>query len=125
MTLVELLVTMSGVAAMGLVAWFFWGPRGEGVRAALTSEGRQEAVILVKGGYTPDIIIAEAGTPLRLTFLREESAACSETVLFPDFGRSVELPEGQAVEVDLLPEHPGEYGFACQMGMLRGTLVVR
>ena len=121
----EILVTLSGGLAIVGVAWFFWGPRGEGVRAARTSWGRQEAMVLVKGGYTPDVIVVDAGAPVRLTFRREESSPCSEMVFFPDFGRSARLPEGEAVTLDLMPERPGEYGFSCQMGMLRGTLVVR
>ena len=45
-------------------------------------------------------------------------------VLFGDFGKSAKLPTGETVRVELLPEQPGEYEFACQMGMLRGKLVV-
>jgi plastocyanin domain-containing protein len=81
-------------------------------------------MILVKGGYTPDVIVVEHGKPVRLTFRREETAACSEMVVFGDFGKSARLPEGELVAVELLPEQPGAYAFACQMGMLRGTLIV-
>jgi len=78
----------------------------------------------VKGGYTPDIIVVKAGRPVRLRFTRQESSACSEMVLFPDFNRSAHLPEGEEVAVEFTPEKPGEYGFQCQMGMLRGKLIV-
>lgn len=121
----ELAVTVGGALAGLAVAWFFWGPRRAGVSAALTSSGRQEAMILVKGGYTPDVIVVERDKPVRLTFRREETAACSEMVLFPDFDRSARLPEGEEVAVELEPHEPGEYEFSCQMGMLRGKLVVR
>lgn len=121
----QIAVTISGVVAIAGVAWFFWGPRGAGVTAALTSSGRQEAMILVKGGYTPDVIVVDRGRPVRLVFRREETAACSEMVLFPDFDRSAKLPEGEEVPVEFVPEEPGEYEFSCQMGMLRGKLVVR
>ena len=107
------------------IAWFFWGPRAGAAAAAASASGRQEATILVKGGYSPDTIVAEAGRPLRLTFLRQESAACSEMVLFPDFGRSAQLPEGETVTIDIELDEPGEYEFSCQMGMLRGRLIVR
>ena len=121
----ELIVTLAGLLAIAGVAWFFWGPRGGGVKAALTSGGVQEAMILVKGGYTPDTIVVDAGAPVRLNFRREETAACSERVLFPAFGRSADLPEGEVVPIDLTPEQPGEYGFECGMGMLHGRLIVR
>ena len=67
----QLIVTLAGLMAIAGVAWFFWGPRGEGVKAALTSAGVQEAMILVKGGYTPDTVVVEAGTPVRLNFRRD------------------------------------------------------
>ena len=45
-------------------------------------------------------------------------------VLFPDFNKSAKLPEGQDVMVEIMPDKPGEYGFQCQMGMIRGKLIV-
>ena len=125
MSAAEIIVTLGGLLAIAGVAWFFWGPREAGVRAALTSDGVQEAMILVKGGYTPDAIVVEAGKPVRLNFRRDETAACSERVLFPAFGRSADLPEGEVVPVELTPEEPGEYGFECGMGMLHGRLIAR
>ena len=79
--------------------------------------------IRVRGGYTPDVIVVKAGQPVRLNFLRQESAVCSEMVLFLDFQKSARLPEGQEVTLELTPERPGEYEFQCQMGMLRGKLI--
>jgi plastocyanin domain-containing protein len=121
----EILVTLGGLVTIGAIARFFWGPRGDGVRAALTSSGHQELMVLVKGGYTPDTIDVQAGIPVRLNFRRDESAACTETVVFPEFGRSVALPEGETVPVEFTPERAGEYAFHCQMGMVRGRLLVR
>jgi plastocyanin domain-containing protein len=105
--------------------WYFWLKRAQGTPAAQTAAGYQEAMVLVKGGYSPDVIVVEHGKPVRLNFRREETAACSEMVLFPDFNKSAHLPAGKIVAVELLPEKPGEYGFACQMNMLRGKLIVR
>ena len=93
-------------------------------RAAGAAPGR-EVRVRVLGGYMPDTIRAEAGVPLRIVFRREESAACSEQVVFPAFGKSATLPAGEKVAVDLLPEEPGEYEFTCAMNMLHGKLVVR
>jgi plastocyanin domain-containing protein len=124
MNVTDVLVILGGLAVILGIAWFFWGPRRAGTRAATTSSGYQEAMILVKGGYTPDVIVVQHGRPVRLRFRREETAACSEMVVFGDFGKSVRLPEGETVSIELLPEQPGTYEFACQMGMLRGHLVV-
>ena len=124
MTPDQILVTIAGILAAAGVAWFFWGPRRAGLAAVLTSAGRQEATIVVKGAYSPDVIVVERGKPVRLNFLRQETAACSEEVVFPDFARRAQLPEGELVPVDFVPEAAGEYEFTCGMGMLRGKLVV-
>ncbi|MHB1568972.1 MAG: cupredoxin domain-containing protein [Solirubrobacteraceae bacterium] len=125
MSIAQIIVTAAGLAAITGVAWFFWGPRGAGVTAGVTSSGFQEAMILVKGAYRPDVIVVQHGKPVRLTFRREETAACSEKVLLPDFHRSADLPEGEQVPIEFTPEVPGEYEFTCGMGMLRGKLVVQ
>ena len=86
---------------------------------------RQAAVkVRVRGGYHPDVIYATAGYPIRITFRREETAACSASVVFPDFGKSVTLPPHVDVTVELIPETPGIYPFTCQAGILTGRLVV-
>lgn len=86
---------------------------------------RQTTVrIRVKGGFEPDTVLARANEPLRLVFRREETAACSERVVFPELGRSAALPPFQDVSLELHPERPGEYEFTCQLGVLRGLLVV-
>ena len=120
----QLSVTIAGVLLVSFIVWFFWLKRSQGVRATETSGGYQEAMILVKGGYTPDTIIVRAGRPVRLNFRREETATCSDKVIFADFDKSAELPTGETVTVELLPKDPGEFTFACPMGMFRGKLIV-
>lgn len=118
------IVLVAGLALVAFIVWFFWLKRSKGVRAPETSDGHQEVMILVKGGYTPDTVIVRRGKPVRLNFRREETASCSEKVVFDEFGKSTDLPTGQTVPVEFVPVKPGEYEFACQMGMFRGRLVV-
>lgn len=80
--------------------------------------------VRVRGGYSPDTVYGRVGEPLRIVFRREETAACSERVVFPEFGKSAMLPPYQDVAVELRPESAGEYEFTCQMGMLHGRLIV-
>ena len=124
MTWDRALVDATGLALIALIVWFFWLKRTPGVRAALTSGGDQEQMVLVRGGYTPDVIVVQAGKPVRLSFVRQESASCSEQVLLPAWGKSAALPEGETVRVEFLPKERGEFEFACQMGMFRGKLIV-
>lgn len=125
MTADRILVDLVGLGLIVFIVWFFWLVKARGARAAVTSGGYQEQMVLVKGGYTPDVIVVEAGKPVRLNFVRQESASCSEMVLLPAFNKSARLPEGEMVPVEFLPKEPGEYEFACQMGMFRGKLIVQ
>src|SRR4030067_1600883 len=117
MTPDKVVVTLLGVAAIPAIVWFFWMVKKPGVKAGLTSGGYQEAMVLVKGGYTPDVIVVERGKPVRLNFVRTESASCSEMVLFPDFKKSARLPEGETVPLEFLPDRTGELEFQGQVGM--------
>lgn len=118
------IVTVLGLALIGFIVWFFWLKKSKGTAASVGSSGVQEAMILVKGGYTPDVIVVKAGRPVRLNFRREETASCSEMLLLPAFSKSVKLPTGENVAVEFTPDKPGEYPFSCQMGMFRGHLIV-
>lgn len=124
MTTPQIVVTLSGFALTMLIIWYFWFAPKARTRAAVSGSGAQEVAVTVKGGYTPDVIVVQKGRPVRFTFTRQESSACSEKVLFPDFSQSALLPEGEQVMLEFTPEKAGEYGFQCQMGMLRGKLIV-
>ena len=115
-------VELAVAASIAWVVWFFWLSEKKAVRAAVAG-GVQEVRVRVKGGYDPDVIVVESGRPVKLHFNRQETAACSEMVVFPDFGVSRQLPAGEVVTIELTPVQPGEYDFACQMGMLRGKLI--
>lgn len=70
------------------------------------------------------MIVVRQGRPVRIEFFRDETASCSEQVVFPDFGVVRDLPAFRATTVELLPEEAGEFPFTCGMRMLRGRLVV-
>ena len=124
MTAAQIVVTASGVAAIVWVLWYFLWSRGRPSAAAVASGGVQEVRVTVKGGYTPDTIVVQAGTPVRLQFYRDETAACSERVVFERLGIDQALPAFQTTTVEFTPDQPGEYPFRCGMSVLRGVLVV-
>lgn len=123
MNVTQISVLLVALALSILVIWFFFFSEKKGTRLA-ASEGVQETNVIVKGGYSPDVLVVKAGQPVRLNFNRQESASCSEMVLFPDFDKSAKLPEGEIVPIEFTPEKPGEYDFQCQMGMFHGKLIV-
>lgn len=120
----EIIVLAGGLAAIAWVIWFFFLGERERVRAVAGSEGVQEIKVLVKGGYDPDVIVVERGRPVRLDFYRDETASCSDTVVFGDFGIARPLPAFQTTPVEFTPEKPGEFTFTCGMNMMRGKLIV-
>lgn len=124
MSTAQIVVIVLGIVLTILIAWYFWFAPKAQTHAAVSESGAQEVAVTVKGGYTPDVIVVRKGRPVRLTFTRQESSACSEQVLFPDFNKNAVLPEGKPVTLEFTPDKPGEYGFQCQMGMLRGKLIV-
>lgn len=124
MTTAQLIVNVAGVALIAAIVWYFWLYRKEGVQVAEMA-GVQQATIRVKGGYDPDVIVVKKGKPVRLQFSREESSLCSEMVIFDRIGQSAKLPEGEIVNIDFTPTEVGEIPFQCQMGMLRGKVVVQ
>lgn len=123
MTPTQWMVNLAGLSAIAWIVWYFWLQRKEGISAAVVG-GIQEVAVTVKGGYTPDVIVVKAGTLVRLNFTRQESSMCSEMVVFDGIDRSAKLPEGETVPVEFTPASPGEIPFQCQMGMLRGKVVV-
>ncbi|GBD92139.1 hypothetical protein BMS3Abin04_02873 [bacterium BMS3Abin04] len=124
MAIDQIIVIIVGVGLSVLVAWYFWFSEKKGVKIQSSDTGVQEAVIKVKGGYTPDVLIFEAGKPIKLNFIREETAACSEEVIFSDLGKKATLTPFKTIPVELKIDKPGEYNFQCGMGMLHGKLII-
>lgn len=120
----EIFVMISGLLLIATVLWYFFGKR-EGTTATTTDSGVQEIKITVKGGYDPDLIVVRQGKPVLLNFYRDETASCSEQVVFSDFGIVRDLPAYTTTSIEFTPSEAGEYNFACGMGMLRGKVLVK
>ena len=120
----EILVVIAGAAAIAGVLWYFFGKR-DGVAARADERGVQEVKITVKGGYSPDVVVVKQGRPVRLDFYRDETASCSEQVVFGDFGIARDLPAFTTTPIEFTPQKPGEFTWTCGMNMLRGKLVVQ
>jgi P-type Cu+ transporter len=118
----EIIVTVAGGTLIGALGWFFFGPKDSSraeVRGAV-----QEVDVTVRGGYSPSVISAREGIPLRVTFDRQEQGECTSEVVFPDFRLRQALPAFSRTTVELLPARSGEFTFACGMNMVHGRLIV-
>ncbi|HSR22027.1 MAG TPA: heavy metal translocating P-type ATPase, partial [Candidatus Eisenbacteria bacterium] len=122
MTGPDVFVVVAALVLSGALAWFFFGPRR--ARAAELVGDLQEVRVTVRGGYSPDLVRVRQGVPLRIVFDRQESGDCTSRVVFPDFAVNRPLPAFAQTAVQLVPDRAGEFGFACGMNMVHGTLVV-
>ncbi len=119
----EIFVLVAAAALIAFVLWYFFGER-EAVAASVTDGGVQEIKVTVKGGYSPDVIVVKQGLPVKLDFYRDETASCTEQVIFGDFGIARDLPSFRTTSIEFTPDKVGEFIFACGMNMVRGKLVV-
>lgn len=120
----QILVTAFGVLLIILVNWYFFFSKGKTTRARAETGGTQQVKVIVKGGYSPDVIVVKRGIPVRIDFYRDETAECSDTIVFGDFNIRRPLPAFRTTPVEFIPEKPGEYTFTCGMGMMKGRLIV-
>jgi Cu+-exporting ATPase len=122
MTGADITVLVLSVLAIAGLGWYFFAPRKG--RIAELGEGVQKIAVMVKGGYSPDLIHVRQGVPLEIEFDRRESGECTNRVVFADLGVNAGLPAHAKTTVRLRPDRAGTFGFACGMNMVHGTLIV-
>jgi plastocyanin domain-containing protein len=124
MTVVEVVVTLCGLAAIAWVNWYFFLAGRDGPVAVAGGNGVQRTRVVVNGGYAPSTIRVEPGRRVRLEFDRQETSGCTEEVVLPEFGIRTYLPAHKITAVEFTPTKPGRYEFTCGMAMVRGTILV-
>jgi P-type Cu+ transporter len=120
--IVTVFVIAAAVVLTGLLAWYFFAPKAS--KRAAVDGGVQTQTVVVRGGYSPSVVEVVQGVPTRLLFDRQETGDCSSRVVFPDFKVNQNLPAFATTAVEFTPETVGEFGFACGMNMLHGTVRV-
>jgi Cu+-exporting ATPase len=122
MNTADVLVVLVSAGLIGVLGWFFFGPRR--TRSARVDDGVQRVEVTVGGGYSPDVIRLRQGVPVEMVFDRQESGECTSRVVFPDLQVSAALPAYARTTVRLMPRTAGSFGFACGMNMIHGRLIV-
>jgi plastocyanin domain-containing protein len=117
----DAVVNAVGLAVIGFIVWWFWLSRPTARRA----DDAPITITAEDGVYTPAHIEVGRDRPIVLRFLRKDPSPCAAKVIFTELGVSAELPVGEAREVRLGPQQPGDYEFACEMHMYRGVLSVK
>jgi plastocyanin domain-containing protein len=79
---------------------------------------------VTKDGFVPSTVTVKHGKPVKLVVTRKVEKTCVTDIVSKDLGVNQALPLDKPVTVKVTPREPGEYRFACAMGMVGGTLKV-
>jgi len=96
-------IALGGLFLIGAQLWWFLGSKPKSQKAEI-SEGVQEVMITVDGGYVPSLVTVKRGQPIRLQFNRRDPSSCLEKVLFPDFHVAQDLVLNQTTPVEFTLE---------------------
>ncbi|HSH31201.1 MAG TPA: cupredoxin domain-containing protein [Candidatus Saccharimonadales bacterium] len=121
----KIIVLISSAALVGLIIWWFFARPQSEVVAASGDDRQQSVEITVEGGYSPQVVSLRQGVPAKLVFTRRDKSSCLEEVVLPDFGIRQKLPVDQPYEINLTPDKPGQFQYACGMNMFFGTIEVK
>lgn len=113
----KIMVTVSGIAGIAGIYWFFFGKKEEYVNAS------DRWTIIVEGGYKPNVIKIFKDKPATLTFVRKDANSCLEEIVFPDYKIKEYLPLNKEVTVTLPAPHKLS-GFHCGMSMFHGRIEI-
>ncbi len=119
MTLDKIIVTILGVLGIAFTYWFF-----------LMKKSKETTVvdyvdIIVKGGYSPEVISIPKDKTTRINFIRKDPNSCLEEVVLGDFKIRKYLPLNQKVTIKLTPQRSGEFKYSCGMNMYHGKIIVK
>lgn len=120
----QLMLLIAGIVAIAWVNWYFFMAPKAAVVAKASAGGGQRVSITVEGGYSPSVVRARKGQPLRLIFDRKEKSPCSDEVVMSEFGVRRFLKPFEKTVIDITPSKAGTFEFACGMSMLRGQIEV-
>ncbi len=128
LTSIEVLVLVGGIGLMGLIGYYFFGPKEE-FDSVNISKNKQIAKIIVDAAYIPSEIRLKVGIPTEIEFERKDRGDCTEWVIISmptKEGQETKsrLPEGETTKVEFIPTEKGTFKFSCGMGMVHGKIIV-
>lgn len=119
MTFDKILITVLGSLGIAFTYWYFLMKKETVVTV------NNSVDILVKGGYSPDVISVVLGKPTTLRFLRKDPSSCLEEVVLPDFKIRQFLPMNKKTSITITPQQKGTFEIVCGMNMFHGKLIVK
>lgn len=120
-----MMILVIAVLLIGAIIWWFFGKHEQAVETAQARNNRQEATVVVKGGYSPETIVLKKGVPATLNFEMKDSTACLSHVVFDKLGVDRDLTKQKVTSIEIPTDHAGDVNFACGMNMFHGKVVVK
>ncbi|HVY01404.1 MAG TPA: cupredoxin domain-containing protein [Candidatus Nanoarchaeia archaeon] len=121
---------LTTIILLALAGWIFFGggiaaSKSSDSSSSSTDSGDYQKVVLSmkNGNYYPNTVNVEAGKKVRV-YLDKSVGGCYRSFNIRSFGVSSYL-KTPSDYVEFTPTKAGNYGFACSMGMGRGTIVVK
>ncbi len=123
MNSVDAVIISASLAVGAWQLWYFLRRRSFAAPGGQLKAGTQEFRITLEGGFSPDLVIVEAGRRVRLEILRGEVDLESEHLAFDNLKVAKTLTEFTYVPVEFIPSDPGDYRFYC--GTCDGSVVAQ
>ncbi len=123
MNSVDAVIVAVSLAIGAWQLWYFLGRRSYAAPGEQLKAGTQEFRIMLEGGFSPDLVVVEAGRRVRLEILRSEVDPESEHLAFDNLKVTKTLAEFTYVPIEFIPSDPGDYRFYC--GTCEGYVVAQ
>ena len=114
----KIIVTILGFLGIAFIYWFFL------MKKEIIVKAHDSIDIVVKGGYSPEVVSIQKGKTTKLNFIRKDPSSCLEEVVLGDFKIRKTLPLNQKVTIELTPQQTGEFKYSCGMNMYHGKIIV-
>lgn len=121
MTIDKFLVIGFSVFGMAFTYWFFLMKKED--KTFIVSKDSVD--IVVKGGYSPEVISIPKEKTTVLNFTRTDSSSCLEEVVIPNFKVQKYLPMNKKISIPITPQKEGQYEISCGMNMFHGKIIVK
>jgi sulfite exporter TauE/SafE len=83
------------------------------------TQGKQVVVMRIDGfSYIPNRFTVKQGVPVEWRIDASEAAGCGRFLLAPGLGIRKVLSDRSTTIISFVPQHAGEFGFNCGMGMM-------
>jgi heme/copper-type cytochrome/quinol oxidase subunit 2 len=93
--------------------------------AIIVGDHQEVDLTIANSAYSPNVIVAKKGVPLKINVKAEETAGCGSEIVIPDFKIRKIVGAGTSGVIELMPSEAGTFKFHCSMDMAKGKIIVQ